>query len=728
MVTIDDIAKLAKVSHGTVSNVLNNKGNVSSDKIKRVLDAAKQLSYTPNESAANLRKKEDNLLSLIMPEYSAKQYRDFYLGFSSYAESHNYRVKKYTTYENFPESELTALKEALMLSSKGTACLSIAAGTSREKYVYSNISIPENFIFVEHRPTFSHYFVGFNYEEIALAMSKIAIRKNYSNICLLTGNTSYSNEKAFYECFINKLKDQNITINHISTDDYRKFQNIMHVFNGPVPQAFFISNYAFAKSAKDICETFYPYDNTIEIYTASPIFTMPENNFQKYEMDYRHLGKVTAESLIKDKKQNLNISGIGFRNWYKNIPIKSEVDSLNVICIDSPEAYLMKHFAKLFTKKSGIKINIGIYSYDEIYEIFNNMNKQSDFDIIRLDVTWLSWFAEKLLMPLKEIDSNIDLKKMNLIDNIEKKYSYVNGTLYALPYTPSTQILYYRRDLFENPIYQRLYFEKYKKPLEAPKSFSEYNQISSFFTKSINPESPVNYGTTITMGSSGVAGSEYLARFFSHQKNLYNSDMKIELDSNIALQSLNELIAIKKYTSHNYCKWWTDTANAFASGDYAMSILYSNYASQLMGHKSNIVGNVSYSLVPGNNPVIGGGSLGVFKHSKHPREALDFILWMCSETISSATTYLGSTSPCKNAYKNYSILHNFPWMKLAPKSFSLASGKRTPSNYTMPFDERKFLGIIGMAVKNTYSGISSPEKALKDAQESFSSKFETNFK
>ena len=65
------------------------------------------------------------------------------------------------------------------------------------------------------------------------------------------------------------------------------------------PQAIFISNYGFAESVKDIWNTFYSGDSP-EIYTVSPMFTMPENDFQKYELNYRQLGKVAAECLIQD--------------------------------------------------------------------------------------------------------------------------------------------------------------------------------------------------------------------------------------------------------------------------------------------------------------------------------------------------------------------------------------------------------------------------------------------
>ena len=55
MATNKDIAKKAGVAQGTVSNVLNGKGNVSSDKIRRVMEAARQLGYVPYERAALLR-------------------------------------------------------------------------------------------------------------------------------------------------------------------------------------------------------------------------------------------------------------------------------------------------------------------------------------------------------------------------------------------------------------------------------------------------------------------------------------------------------------------------------------------------------------------------------------------------------------------------------------------------------------------------------------------------
>ena len=52
--TIQDIARHANVSVGTVDRVLHNRGSVMPEKKERVEEAIKQLNYNPNALASNL--------------------------------------------------------------------------------------------------------------------------------------------------------------------------------------------------------------------------------------------------------------------------------------------------------------------------------------------------------------------------------------------------------------------------------------------------------------------------------------------------------------------------------------------------------------------------------------------------------------------------------------------------------------------------------------------------
>lgn len=50
------------------------------------------------------------------------------------------------------------------------------------------------------------------------------------------------------------------------------------------------------------------------------------------------------------------------------------------------------------------------------------------------------------------------------------------------------------------------------------------------------------------------------------------------------------------------------------------------------------------------------------------------------------------------------------------QKIAVAKGRRTPPGSVRPFNERGFMSILGMAVKNACSGAQSPQDALNYAQ------------
>ncbi|MFD0959671.1 LacI family DNA-binding transcriptional regulator [Paenibacillus chungangensis] len=67
MSKIDDVAKLANVSKGTVSNVFSRKRPISAEVARRVLEASKQLNYVPNHIARSLATKQTMTIGLNIP-------------------------------------------------------------------------------------------------------------------------------------------------------------------------------------------------------------------------------------------------------------------------------------------------------------------------------------------------------------------------------------------------------------------------------------------------------------------------------------------------------------------------------------------------------------------------------------------------------------------------------------------------------------------------------------
>src|SRR5690349_25150249 len=60
-----DVARLAGVSHQTVSRVLNEHGNVRDETRERVLAAMRELNYQPNSAARTLVTRRSNTLGIV---------------------------------------------------------------------------------------------------------------------------------------------------------------------------------------------------------------------------------------------------------------------------------------------------------------------------------------------------------------------------------------------------------------------------------------------------------------------------------------------------------------------------------------------------------------------------------------------------------------------------------------------------------------------------------------
>jgi DNA-binding LacI/PurR family transcriptional regulator len=78
---INDVARLARVSRQTVSNVLNNRTGYSEDTRKRVLRAIEALDYQPHRAARSLRSQRTMQLGYHMPGEQLAAENAFVLGF-----------------------------------------------------------------------------------------------------------------------------------------------------------------------------------------------------------------------------------------------------------------------------------------------------------------------------------------------------------------------------------------------------------------------------------------------------------------------------------------------------------------------------------------------------------------------------------------------------------------------------------------------------------------------
>ena len=92
MATIKDVAKRAGVSISTASYALNNIPNVHPVTKKKILDAAKELEYTPHFSARHLKTKKTNNIGVFIYGFSGPVFSDILEGIRQTLQAHKLNI------------------------------------------------------------------------------------------------------------------------------------------------------------------------------------------------------------------------------------------------------------------------------------------------------------------------------------------------------------------------------------------------------------------------------------------------------------------------------------------------------------------------------------------------------------------------------------------------------------------------------------------------------------
>ena len=166
MATIRDIARMAGVSHGTVTNVLNGNGNVRAEKIRAVMDAAEKLGYTVNLRAKSLREGLSHTLAAVVPNLQDRAYADFVTSFQYHAEKAGFKSCLYVSNGNL-EREKELMRQVHSSAPHGVAVITCYDG---EQDIYAE----DHALYVGHQPVEGCDFLGFDAEACGRLMGERA--------------------------------------------------------------------------------------------------------------------------------------------------------------------------------------------------------------------------------------------------------------------------------------------------------------------------------------------------------------------------------------------------------------------------------------------------------------------------------------------------------------------------------------------------------------------------
>ena len=721
MATIKDIAKYAGVSHGTVSNVLNHKGNVSTEKILLVEQAAKALGYQMNSQASGLRSGKSKTICIIVPGIDMKMYGKLYAGIEKALHDMNYTIEILCS-EGMPDKESRLLKKAL--SMQPTAIVLASSAYKNEEAVPEDTMVVMVDRYVKGFPD-NAVFISFDYERAGREIAEKCIRDGNKSVALMCENRRYTSNRSFIKGAADVLESEGAYLEVLEVPAPLKFNRAFDVLYASDPfEAVITMSREDVENIK-MAHTFNLRAELPELYSVvSRDFGFENGNM--YEMDYKLMGKHIAELILKKDAGapdgetcgpgaiQREIIEEGRFPQHRVYQRKGE-ETLKLLTVKNSTSEAVRRLLPLFQEQSGIRVNVVEAPYDELRKMVCKMKDESAFDLVRIDMAWMLGEGGQIFREMDCGNDIIQRIRTSVFDGIPEEYYSVNGTMYTLPLDACVQMLFCRKDLFEDELIKREYYETRRKKLLVPRTYKEYNEIAEFFTRRYNRRSPVSYGTALTYGRSYTAACDLLPRFYEKGGHMPDGSGKVAVDTQEMRDALTDYLQSIEYATKEPHFWWRESAKEFAEGNVAMNILFSSYAADMVHNiSSKVAGKIIYAEVPGGRPLLGGGSIGITKSTDKEETCLQFLEWLYSDEIAEMVTYLGGFICNRNIVNNAEILELYPWIQDIEQMFR--KGKRGRKEKNERYDEFALEDILGSAVISASSGVSTPEEALEDAQ------------
>ncbi|MDD3334671.1 MAG: extracellular solute-binding protein [Eubacteriales bacterium] len=648
MATIKDIAKAAGVSHATVSNVLNHKGIVSAEKVKLVMDTAKAMGYRLNEAAASLRSGNAKVVSVILPDVDSVAYSHLFMAVSSVARQRGYRATLHLT-RNVPALEREAILDTLSARAKYVFVVTSLTNPDEayQELVHSGAELA---FAIRGGPDYA--LLGkYNIAEMADDISSRVIKDGAKRVTLFSTPLRYASVSDFKERLTQKLGAAGVQINCIQSIPSQFAKHAFTVTEG-MPDA-------VVATSEEMVEAVLRAESHLGVHirhhyalTASRL--MNSTPYDCYHVKYRQLGKALCSRLMDGCKEHVMIECVGFAHNQTFPHRRNEKTTLHLLSNDSPFTQALIRLSPRLEEDTGVRLCVTVRPTLDITKMLEHPDELSAFDLARMDMAVLSRYGRKCYLPLSRLGLHPSRWKDVLLEGIEKEYGQIGDEYFAVPFDPSCHLLFYRKDLTENPHFLRRYFETYRERSNGLVSYEQYVRAATCLEQIAKEENEGWRGSILT-----ERPSEYLAElaallpdgkwagltekdlsdFFDRRRRLLKSSLRLTDSS------------------------WTSAVRCFAHGECAMMIAHSNYVGYLADEPLSIVsGSVGYARAPGPRSILGGGVIGALKETRHAEEAAMVLDWLFSPQTRDLLALLSGCSPCRSAYQNVEILDVYPWM------------------------------------------------------------------
>ncbi len=417
----------------------------------------------------------------------------------------------------------------------------------------------------------------------------------------------------------------------------------------------------------------------------------------------------------------------------------------------------VEDFGPEWEAATGNTVQLQQFAFGELFEkIITALETGSgDYDVLIFPADWAGDFMEQgYLEPIsKEILDSIDID--DVIPLYSERLTAWGGKIYALPYDGDAHMLYYRKDLINNPEYSAEFRKKYGYPLAEPKTWKEYGDMAEFFNGrevvTDGEKAPI-YGVLEAQRRNAQSYWVFLSRAAGYGKIPGNpafffsaDDMTPQVNNPGWVKALEEYVDIAQYGPPEMINYdVADTRIHFPAGVSVFNIDWGDVGTiSIDPDRSVVIGDVGFGVLPGGDqywdyvqgrwvipesgantaPFIafGGWIIGIVANSDAKEAALDFGAFMASPEMVKKLAVMPDTGINPSRFSQLEDID--PWIKAGFDRESaedyLDAIMNTINHPNAVMDIRitgsaEYLQTLDVGVSRAVAGEVSPKEALDE--------------
>lgn len=688
MATIKDVAQRAQVSIATVSNYLNNTRPVSRAASARIKEAIEELQYTQNLPAKSLKSSVYNDVGIILPNFNDSYYVQIYQGIESAFQNSGYYLNLAFT-SDIPEVEQHVVHN--MLRKQVCGLILVTCQPEAWKFYYENFTRHNRpLVLLDRRiKSLDASFLAFDNQKTICGMTRHLLQTGLRNIYLMCGFERYTCEsdciRGFYEAYQQEYLQEPDTKSVIQMELNKEaaFRRTSALLRKTRPDAIVTTSELLATGVMESIRLLgYSRDEI-------PVVTLGEEHWNRYTHSFAGLsaarpaikmGEQAAQLLI-EKLKSPQLQESEQLILANNLPVPATPPAvvpaarpgsrIRILMLDTPAVHTFCSLLRNFENKTGIGVELTVRPHHNLYQTITSTHDLPEtedlYDVYMYDIPWLSMLASQGILAdlsdrLETIDTSI------FLPDCLQYFSQFQGRYYGMPFMYAPQILYYRKDLFENRILRNSFEKLYGSSLRPPRTFKEFNAVAEFFT---NRTDAIDYGISFPAAYDECLAPEIYMRLRACGSEVIDAAGNAVIDNPDALRAYIALVRATRVAKPNFLSA-TDVSivDDFLQGETAMLITYPAFFTNVSDlRKGSIVGSIGCSQIPGCRPLLGGWSLGINDRSRKKDEAFAFLRWTCSEKMGNYFALLGGHSVVTSTYTNDELVKLYPWLPLYHEAY-----------------------------------------------------------